>query len=550
VKAARAVRAALAGREASAVGSDRLLVAASIALTAFLLLILTTYGYGRDQGIYALVADTITQGGAPYKDAWDFKPPMIFFVYAFSRGLLGSQMVAIRLVEAAAFASLVVAFVVFSRRHVGDWRAGLVGGTLAVLAYVQLEFWHTAQPESFGAVATAWALVCATYEPRSGDSRASFKLSCAWGAAGLLYAFAALLKPPLGGGFLVSLGFVVAEQRRGRGSRPLAVMLKPVLTFGAGALAMLSATALYFLWTGAWGDLVEALFVFAPAYTGIYAELGRLDGFLYKALQDSLFAHSAYVPVGLALLIGLRPLAPSERRGAQHVAGVAAFQIVGVALQAKLFPYHYAATLTLASLLAGWGIWKLWLRIHARPLYTVAFLAALVWLHDTHPARPSYRGSSFLARVEQRLKLLSGEADQRLVDRLHSVSDVDAAANRRTAAWLREHVPAEASVFVWGFEPVLYDTAERRPASRYIHNLPQRLKWSGQDEARAALMRDLERDPPAAIVVVEGDFFRNVTGNRLDSRGTLRRFRRLRELIERDYEPARRFADLEIIVRR
>jgi hypothetical protein len=32
------------------------------------------FGYGRDQGIYHVVADEMRRGGAPYRDAWDFKP--------------------------------------------------------------------------------------------------------------------------------------------------------------------------------------------------------------------------------------------------------------------------------------------------------------------------------------------------------------------------------------------------------------------------------------------------------------------------------------------
>ena len=543
-------RAVLAENDAVAAAADRLVVVACFALIGLLLLILSTYGYGRDQGIYAVVGDAITRGGAPYKDAWDFKPPMIFFVYAFSRAALGAEMVAIRIVEVLSFASLVAAFAVYSRRHIGDWRPGLVGGTLAVLTHVQLEFWHTAQPESFGAIATAWALVCATYDPRKSDRHAVRKLGCAWAGAGLLYTVAALLKPPLGGGFLVSLGFVLAARRAPGEERTPARVWLPVLCFGAGAAFVLGAMGLYFLATGAWDDGVDALFVFAPAYTALYADLGRLGGFFLRSLQDALVFYSAYIPVGLALWVALPPIDSRERRGALHVLGVVSLQLLGVALQAKFFAYHYAATLALFSLLAGWGLWKLWLRIHTRFLAAFAVLAALVWLHDLHAARPSYRGSDFPSRAALRLKLLTGGGDPALGDRLHSVSDVNAGANRRTAAWLREHVPPEASVFVWGFEPGLYDLARRRPASRYIYNLPQRLEWAGSEAARADLLRDLERDPPAAIVVVSRDFFRNVTGNQEDSRGALARFPGLRALIDREYERAARFEDLEILERR
>lgn len=95
------------------------LVCAALAAIVYLLLILTTFKYGRDQGIYAVVSDTILGGGAPYRDAWDFKPPLVFFVYAAARGLLGTGMESIRIAEAMGLASLVVAFAILSRRLVG-----------------------------------------------------------------------------------------------------------------------------------------------------------------------------------------------------------------------------------------------------------------------------------------------------------------------------------------------------------------------------------------------------------------------------------------------
>src|SRR3954454_8475212 len=37
---------------------------------------------GQDQGLYHTVAEEILHGGAPYRDAWDPKPPGVFYVHA------------------------------------------------------------------------------------------------------------------------------------------------------------------------------------------------------------------------------------------------------------------------------------------------------------------------------------------------------------------------------------------------------------------------------------------------------------------------------------
>jgi hypothetical protein len=62
-------------------------------------LLILTFAFGRDQGIYALVGEGILQGKVPYKDLWDFKPPGVFFVYALAQGVFGKNMMAPRLVE-------------------------------------------------------------------------------------------------------------------------------------------------------------------------------------------------------------------------------------------------------------------------------------------------------------------------------------------------------------------------------------------------------------------------------------------------------------------
>src|SRR5262245_7445629 len=77
----------------------RSLVVLSLGFIVYLFGNILMYRYGRDQGIYATVADSMLRGGMPYRDAWDFKPPGIFVVYAATRAVFGSGQWAIRLVE-------------------------------------------------------------------------------------------------------------------------------------------------------------------------------------------------------------------------------------------------------------------------------------------------------------------------------------------------------------------------------------------------------------------------------------------------------------------
>ena len=75
---------------------------------------------------------------------------------------------------------------------------------------------------------------------------------------------------------------------------------------------------------------------------------------------------------------------------------------------------------------------------------------------------------SFMVRCKKRTAiLLGGLRDQETLDRLATIADVNAGSNRKVGAILREHVPADRPVFVWGFEPVIYDEFARVQAEHH-----------------------------------------------------------------------------------
>src|SRR6186713_1473285 len=97
------------------------------------------YSFGRDQGIYAVVADTILKGGMPYRDAWDFKPPGIFLTYTLAQALFGKSMLAIRLLEAIALVAVSFGFERLGQVFFDRPKAGLVAAAVAALVHAELE---------------------------------------------------------------------------------------------------------------------------------------------------------------------------------------------------------------------------------------------------------------------------------------------------------------------------------------------------------------------------------------------------------------------------
>lgn len=519
--------------------ASRALIGAIVIAIAFLLLQILAYDYGRDQGIYAMVGKTILEGGMPYRDAWDFKPPGIFLLYAAARALFGPNPIGIRVLEVLGLMAMVALMIRLAREWWGAPRVGWIAGGLAVLAHAQLEFWHTAQPESFGGMLTILGLLVGTRGRPA-----------AWLGAGALFGVAGLMKPPLaGGGAILALALALEIYRRERG--PLARRdalrraARPVALITLGGALPIAACLAWFWARGALGDLYEVLMVFTPHYTKLGWEGASIIGMTYWGFTTWLFHYSSPISVGLLLLLGFRP-APRERRGVWLLAGVIAIQLVGIVMQGKFFPYHYGAIWPVTALLAGLGADKLFERAARRGLGGVAlfFLGAGVVALGRSATKDT--PDSFLDRCLARLVLFTTpQPNEEARDALASVADVNAAANRQVAEILRAQVPAGAPVYVYGFEPVIYDLADRRPATRFLYNVPQRVPWAA-DEMRALLMDDLAKNPPRAIVVERRDVFPSVTGTTIDSADTLASFPALRELIAARYGHFRQVEDFEV----
>jgi hypothetical protein len=519
---------------------------AAWAVIACSILQILLFGFGRDQSIYAVVADSVLGGGMPYRDAWDFKPPGIFVVFALAQALFGKTMVAVRLVEGAGLVATVFAFRRLGRTLFDSQTAGLLGAALAVLLHAELEFWHTAQPESFGGMLTVFALVAVT-GPGVSASSSRTRLAASAGA-GLLFGLAFLMKPPLGGGALVCAAYL-ARAERWRAPRWGMPALQ-VLAMGLSSLCPIALVVFWFWVRGALPALRWTLFEFTPGYTALGWQ-GTPHGLFLYATEELLVNFSYLLPAGIALAVFLPRVADREREALLLVSGIASVHLAGIALQAKFFQYHYGATLPLVSLVGGLGLYKgfRWaLRLGAPG---VATYAALVGLLAFSRVALRHNPGTFWERSAQRMAFLFVRKTTReeLDAELYRVADFDLGLDRRAARDVARLSDPRDPVYVWGFEPALYFFAERRPASRFIYDVPQRVEWQ-RTRARDGLLADLHENPPRVIVVQHGDVFPFVTGDNLDSAWALPTFPELHALIEKEYRYVESVEDLDLFQRR
>jgi hypothetical protein len=518
--------------------------------TAYLLGHLIAFGYGRDQGVYAVVANGMLRGAPPYRGTWDVKPPGIFLIYAVARWTLGPSVHAIRVLEAVSLASLIGAFAIFSRRHLDTARAGVLAGALAIFGHVQLDFWHTGQPESFASVTLAWALVMATYVPPEGARWPWLRQTAAWAITGALYAVASLLKPPLGGGLVVAWAVIVWNRHQAnRAARWWLCARTPSVTLACGAAVPILCTVGYFVATDAWREWCDVLFRYTPHYVALGLGGRSPTELLAQTLHDWLIRFSVLNAFGLALLVAFPVLAARERQGTLHVLGVIGVSLLGVAMQAKFFSYHFGATLPLTALLAGWGFWKLW---RFSPAGTGVLCAGcILWFLPNNLGLLVHGGDPMVwRRCMLRLTALADPAVRDDVnDLLYSAGDLVAKDNRQVAQWVIQHTAPNDSIYVWGVESVIYDMTNRRPATRFIYNVPQRAAWP-EEESRRLLLTELEQAAPRAVVVAHGDALPRVTGNDLDSAAALPAFPALAAWLDTHCEFTRSIGHFDVYLRK
>ncbi len=514
------------------------------AVVGFSSLSILLYSFGRDQGIYAVVADTILKGGMPYRDAWDFKPPGIFLTYALAQGVFGKSMLSIRLLEVIGLLATVFGLQRLGQVFFDKPKAGLVAGAIAALVQAQLEFWHTAQPETFGGYLTVAALVVVTLEV--GPRR---RWLVPFGT-GCLFGLCALYKPPLGGGILVCGAYLLTRDQTHAAKWPK--LLKTGALVGAGFALPLLLVLSWIAARGAWPAFWWTFHDFVPGYTRLNWNDASAPGMLYHAISEAFVKFWALSAFGVVAAISMAPLHSREREGIYLVLGIIAIQITGIVMQGKFFPYHYGATLVLVAFLAGLGIYKLFRRsLVAGPgsmLALAAFVAVAIDMREAVRDLPQ----GFWERSQVRLAFLLRQGTLRSradLDReLSFVADYNLDADRQVALDIRSRTSSTDPVFIWGFEPSTYFLAERPLASRWTYDVPQRTPWQ-RDFSRRELLRDLSINRPKVIVVERRDVFPSVTGSPLDSHDELPGFPELKSLIDTQYRKVREIEDFEIFER-
>ncbi|HUG07019.1 MAG TPA: hypothetical protein VMQ78_10775 [Candidatus Limnocylindria bacterium] len=411
----------------------------------------------EDTGVFLYAAQRLLDGGAPYRDIWDHKPPGVYFVDAVGLALAGRT--GVWLVQLAFLIAAALLGYRALRREFGA-AAALVGSLAWLLALPRLflELGQTSFVEFYALPLQFGAFLLLT-ETRT--------LSTARGIAlGSLGGAALLLKPTLVG-IWIAIGIVTLLQRRGAAVAPIAAL-------GAGAAVPVAIVVAWAAARGVLGDMVDQALVYNRAYAVFAPVSDRVDTVL-SGLRLTLPSFLAVVAVVAWLYAVL------ARRWSPPLLGVALI------------------ALPLEIVLSTWGRGYHYYFIPWLP--SMAILAAFS-VHEVLRAAPPRVARPALALAVVAMSVLPAL----LVARLALTTDEG--RSRSAAAFVAANTRPDDTVLIWGSHTEVLFLADRRSPTRYVYQYAALSTRGYATPARVEeLLADLRLTPPALILDASRDSF-------------------------------------------
>ncbi len=506
-------------------------VAALSALLLLTALPVLTYPLGRDQGMYANIARAILDGGLPYVDMWDIKPPAIYYVYAAGISLFGPGGAAIRAMDLLAVPGVMLGLY-WLRARKGHHAAGTWAALLFGVFYFTETFASLSQSDSLITLPMTLAVIAVML---AGDSPRGSRSALGWAwIAGALAASTIWFKQYYAF-FVLAL---VMEHLIRRMADDRRFPLKEALAFSLGGLPVGLIPLLYFVQTGVFGEML--LVASGTAAYNAQAAVS-LDVFAAQMAHYLGFRWAHWGPLmvlaGLWLLLRLSGrVRTDDRLAVLWLLSGLAF----VLIQAKGFDTHWLPMLSPLSLLGG---------------------SALAALLDAVPGARVRRGLTVITAVALLATLakdtwlrawpyLSGVQTQAQYYRHFQGNDVKPWESLRLVNYLTRRTQPGDTLYMFGFRPEVAYLSGLPPATRFQAHFPLVSDWypqSWQQENVDTLWAAANTDQhPPYVLVLQADYLPWVTGKDGDSATLLMQYKALEDWLIFHYERQRTMGDFII----
>jgi hypothetical protein len=459
-----AIRRGIAPRMREMSRRPQILIAAGLAVAA-LLVLLPNAPVNRvpseDEGVFLHVARTIAEGGMPYRDVWDHKPPGVYLLDL----LVGANVWGVFFLQLVTVATAAwLSYRALDRGGLGQYGAlfGTIAWLVAVPRLLLEDGLQTNFPELY-----ALPLQFAAFGLFAEDEA---RHAPTWRtvALGGLAAAAALLKPTLIGVW-VAVAFVLLFTSASTGRWP--DFFRRARYIAGPAVVLAGVVAVWLAIGGAFGDAVDQVLRYNAMYSGFATPFGRAEA-IALGLRLTL-------PSGLALLglAGWVAAVSGPRPPIVLLAAVALPIELLFASTGRAYHYYFLPWLPAMAVLAGYLCWKLLLRFG--PRFSVVVLVACVSMAVV-PAL--------------------------LVGRLIAVRDDGAA--KEAATYIDSVTTRSDAVLIWGSRAEVLVLADRRSPTRLVYQYAAlATRGYASPERIDDFVADLGRQRPVLIIDASKDSF-------------------------------------------
>jgi dolichyl-phosphate-mannose-protein mannosyltransferase len=423
------------------------------------------------EAMYSVVADEIVDGGRPYVDAVERKPPLLFWTYAAIFKVVGKFNW-----TALHFVALVWTLCAMAGLYaIGSELFGRSTGLIAALFYGVFQPWWTWKTLSFDGemlmnlpIIWAWAIAF---------RRTSSRLRPELFAAGVLLGASFLLKQPAAIAAVPLCIYLLLPSYRTHRSLTRTNSIIQIVVLTLGFFAALGSAAII-LWNQ--GILHEAFY-----WTIADHDIPHV--FWQKGIVITLAFLGACLPLVIGAIMAWRnegEIWVGRRAERTALFGLLAASAVGAAAGARFYPHYYVQLIPPLALLAAPYYARLWSGNIQPRYWLLGPRATYAWLALTIIA---FSIAHWVGLSRRRVPSEEGR-------------------------YLLTHSDRGDRIFVWGQSSKIYLDAHGRPACRYITTFPLTgfvfggpipgfdTRYRIQPEAWTTLEQDFEKHPPSYIV--------------------------------------------------
>lgn len=441
------------------------------------------YYPSNDFSIFSYIGSVIRSGGLPYVDAWDHKPPLIFYLNAIGLSIADGHLIGIWLLEVVFLtASLFLLFRLLNT----------VVSVRIALPVVFFGMIHLARLLDFGNYTEEFALLFQIGAVALLIFSVRRDRFCEWFLSGLLMGLAFSLKQPLIGAWF-GIGVCVVMEALADSVETVVNRFMRVLKIGlslsAGFAAVNLAWAAYFARRGAFGEYVFGAFTYNFFYT---AYNGTSRWATYWTTVNFLPTLSPFLALGLigwvvavirlvrAFHAGCGAAFVREKKLIVWAAAALPFEIFLAGLSGMNYQHYFMpmvpAYLVLIGALTEWTAKRFYTRENVSPRKVLIGTLALFALGST-PMIPVLK-ANYAPR--------------------------NPSALTKTADFLRENSAPNEKAYLWAANNAPLVLSRRFSPTEFFFT-----KWlypmrSGaiQDAIWAEMLRDFENDPPKFVIMV------------------------------------------------